>query len=207
MKQITETKSIIIISVVFMFIVVACKEKASIPPQKPVSAAAYRIAVPPAVDISNTNKTEEKGIDKTEEKAVEIIEKEMPIRNPFKPIVLQKVLSKVQAKTQIAESSKKVIKPEQPIEPKTPLQKYETGQLKLAAIIWGAEDSAAMVEAPDGKGYTIRVGDLIGNRGGQVSKILGNKVVIEERHKDDSGAVRKKELSLTMPAGEGEGLR
>ena len=90
--------------------------------------------------------------------------------------------------------------------PKTPLQKYEVEQLKLVAIIWGINSPIAMVEAPDGKGYKLKKGDLIGNRDGKVKRIEKDRVVVEEQSTETSGEIRVSEfeIKLPLPAGEEE---
>jgi len=104
----------------------------------------------------------------------------LPKRNPFK--------------TYISPKSKDVFVP------KTPLQRYELTQLKLVAIIWGIESPVGMVEAPDGKGYTIKRGDLVGNASGTVSDITEDSVVIEERSKSYiTGGPRVKSFTLNLP--------
>lgn len=92
------------------------------------------------------------------------------------------------------------------IVPKTPLQKYEVEQLKLVAIIWGINNPIAMVEAPDGKGYKLKKGDLIGNRDGKVKRIEKDRVVVEEQSTEASGEIRVSEfeIKLPLPAGEEE---
>ena len=149
----------IAISIIIVFSVIGCKEKTAAPPQKPSNAVvSYISPVPPAAVPSDTNKTEEN---------TEKIERETTRRNPFKPIVSQNVLP-VLPKSQVKSLVTKPFKPQ--TENLTPLQKYEIEKLKLVAIIWGEDGSVAMMELPDGKGYTIRIGDLIGNRGGRYQR-------------------------------------
>src|SRR3990172_7547070 len=107
-------------------------------------------------------------------------------RNPFKSFIV-----KVTEKPTVAV-------------PKTPLQRYELEQLKLVAIIWGVNSSIAMVEAPDGKGYSIRKGDLIGNRNGKVRRIEKDRVVVEERFAEASGEVTTNEFLIKLPLPKGE---
>ncbi len=116
---------------------------------------------------------------KKEEPPVEIKE-----RNPFKPFITTKV--------------------EKPIVPRTPLQRYELDQLKLVAVIWGIANPTAMVEAPDGKGYSIKKGDLIGSRGGRVKRIEKDKIVVEERFTEDGGEVITSEFIISLPLPKGE---
>jgi len=64
--------------------------------------------------------------------------------------------------------------------PLTPLQKYDLSQLKLVAIIASREGNVAMVEDSAGKGYFVKKGTEIGKNDGKVTKILKDRVIIEE---------------------------
>jgi Tfp pilus assembly protein PilP len=46
--------------------------------------------------------------------------------------------------------------------PKTGLAALQVNELKLAGIIWGQRSSFALVEAPNGAGYVLRVNDVVG---------------------------------------------
>jgi type IV pilus assembly protein PilP len=69
----------------------------------------------------------------------------------------------------------------------TPLQKFEISQLKLVAIISLPEGNIALVEDGTGKGYFVKKGTLIGKNDGKVTKILKDKVLIEEVYQDVLG--------------------
>jgi Tfp pilus assembly protein PilP len=88
--------------------------------------------------------------------------------------------------------------------PLTPLEKVDLGQLKLSAIIRAPSGNRAMVEEATGKGYVITKGTFIGINSGIVTKILNNKVVIEEEYETalDEVKIRKRELRLNKPLGE-----
>ncbi|WP_242342624.1 pilus assembly protein PilP [Anaeromyxobacter terrae] len=62
----------------------------------------------------------------------------------------------------------------------TPLGKFELEQLKLVAIVTGLEDPVAMVQAPNGVGYTLRRGACIGKNGGTVAAVRSGEVVVAE---------------------------
>lgn len=93
---------------------------------------------------------------------------------------------------------------EKAVVPKTPLQKYELDQLKLIAVMWGMNGSFAMVEAPDGKGFSIKKGDLIGSRGGRVKRIDKDKIIVEERFTEASGETTSAEFEIKLPLPKGE---
>jgi len=60
-----------------------------------------------------------------------------------------------------------------------PLGKYELGQLRLMAMLVVEGTPRAMVKAPDGKSYTIKLGDLVGPNGGVVTRIETKKIEID----------------------------
>lgn len=63
---------------------------------------------------------------------------------------------------------------------KGPLEKYELSQFRLMALLIVEGSPRAMVKAPDGKGYTVKPGDLIGANGGVVKRIETKTVVVSE---------------------------
>jgi type IV pilus assembly protein PilP len=71
--------------------------------------------------------------------------------------------------------------------PLTPLQRYETSQLKLVAIIAAREGNVALVEDSAGKGYFLKKGTAIGKNDGKVTQILKDRVIIQEFEQDISG--------------------
>jgi type IV pilus assembly protein PilP len=62
----------------------------------------------------------------------------------------------------------------------TPLGRFEIEQLKIVAVVTGLEDPVAMVEAPNGVGYSVRRGACIGKNGGVVASIRSGEVVVSE---------------------------
>jgi len=82
--------------------------------------------------------------------------------------------------------------------PLTPLQKYDISQLKLVAIIAAPEGNIALVEDSAGKGYFVKRGTEIGKNEGKVTKILKDRVIIEELYLDVWGQAKKSEVSLFL---------
>lgn len=82
--------------------------------------------------------------------------------------------------------------------PLTPLEKYEIAQLKLVAIISGGEGNIALVEDSAGKGYFVKKGTAIGKNEGKVTRVLRDKVVIEEVYQDILGQRKTNEISLFL---------
>lgn len=83
----------------------------------------------------------------------------------------------------------------------TPLQRYDIDQLALIGIIWGISTPRAMVTTPDGKGYVVQKGTLVGKNWGKVSRITQDEVIISEEYRDFEGKLIVHEIPLKMPKG------
>ena len=73
--------------------------------------------------------------------------------------------------------------------PLTPLEKLDLSQLKLVGIIFSARGNKAMVEDATGKGFVLNEGTYVGRNSGKVTKILREKVIIEEEIEDIHGKI------------------
>lgn len=80
----------------------------------------------------------------------------------------------------------------------TPLQLRSLGELKVIGIIWEGKSYVAMIETPDGKGYLVREGVLVGPEGGVVRKISPESVNIEEVFIDFNGRKKAKMTVLGL---------
>jgi type IV pilus assembly protein PilP len=89
--------------------------------------------------------------------------------------------------------------------PLTPLQRYEVSQLKLVAIIASPGGNVALVEDSAGKGFFLKKGTLVGNNDGKVSKVLKDRVIIEEIYQDIYGKSKNAEVTLYLYRPEEEG--
>ena len=91
-----------------------------------------------------------------------------------------------------------------PVEtPRTPLEQYDVGALKLVAVIYDTQNPKAMVEDDTGLGFTVGVGTRIGNQGGVVKVIEPERVIVEEEFVDFYGEKKKSEIVLRLkPEGE-----
>ena len=85
---------------------------------------------------------------------------------------------------------------------RTPLQRYELGQLRLVAVIYDTRDPRAVVEDDGGLGYIIRVGTKIGVNDGVVRGIERGRVLVAEESVDFFGEHRTSEVVLEMASGE-----
>jgi type IV pilus assembly protein PilP len=68
--------------------------------------------------------------------------------------------------------------------PLTPLQKLGVSQLKVVGIIISPTGNKALVEDPAGKGYVITVGTYVGSNFGRVTRILKDRIIVEEEVED-----------------------
>ena len=87
-------------------------------------------------------------------------------------------------------------------EARTPLQRYEIGQLRLVAIIYEAREPRAVVEDDDGLGYILKSGTLVGANGGHVRRIERWRVVIEEDSVDFYGEHHPTDVVLELRTAE-----
>ena len=100
-------------------------------------------------------------------------------RDPFTPIIIKE--------------EKKAL-----LGAKTPLERFPISEFKLTGIVWGGLGYHAMLEGPDGKGYFVRRGMIIGPNRGRIKKITDRAMVIEEKFKDPSGTESKKEIVVEL---------
>jgi len=84
----------------------------------------------------------------------------------------------------------------------TPLGRFGVDQLKLVAVITGLDDPVAMVEAPNGIGYSVRRGACIGRNGGVISTVRSGEVVISEWTIRADGSRDKTQTVLRLPVPE-----
>ena len=102
---------------------------------------------------------------------------------------------------QAQEQKRPLVQPEKKKRVLTPLEKVEPAQLKLVGIIWYAdrpEAALAMVELPDGKGFILKKGVLVGRNGGQVIKISPDQVLIQEEVINIFGKLEKRNIALKL---------
>ncbi len=70
---------------------------------------------------------------------------------------------------------------------KTELQRFETQEFELSAIITGPNQTRAMILDPDGKTHFVKVGDKIGKKDGFIASIGEEDITIRERDVDYFG--------------------
>jgi type IV pilus assembly protein PilP len=95
-------------------------------------------------------------------------------RDPFAPVVMEVQLGRVD-------------------ENLPPLERVALTELNLIAVVWGAYGYAAMVQTPEGYGYTVRRGTKIGHNNGVISAITERGIIVQERFTDIYGKKQERE--------------
>jgi type IV pilus assembly protein PilP len=80
-----------------------------------------------------------------------------------------------------------------------PLGRFELEQLKLVAVITGLADPVAMLEAPNGVGYSVRRGACLGKNGGIVAAVRSGEVVVSEWAIRADGTRDRTQTVLKLP--------
>jgi len=165
--------------------VTACGPEPAPPPAAPPAAAPATRApakkLVPVADVDTDRKT-----------VVEIAFAYEPegLRDPFQPFIKLETKKKVRPQVFV---------------PKTPLQRYATEELHLVGIIWGEAGRArALIEDPEGKGYVVGTGTLVGDRGGRIVRIQPEEAVVEERAVDLFGEESMNVVRMTLRKPEDE---
>lgn len=80
----------------------------------------------------------------------------------------------------------------------TPLQS-DFDDLTFAGVIWGKKETLALIETPDTKGHTIRVGSFVGPDFGVVQSIDEERVVVLERLRKFDGKIVTRTQFIEFP--------
>lgn len=105
-------------------------------------------------------------------------------RDPFAPIVQELQLGKVDSNL-------------------PPLQRVTLTELNLIAVVWGAYGYTAMVQTPEGHGYTVRRGTRVGQNNGVVSAVTERGIIVQERFTDIYGKKQEREYVKLLHPKEG----
>jgi len=106
-------------------------------------------------------------------------------RDPFLPILQELQLGKVD-------------------ESLPPLQRVALSEINLIAIVWGGSYGyLAMVQTPEGHGYTVKRGTKIGQNNGVVSSVTERGIIVEERFTDLYGKKQEREYVKLLHPKEG----
>jgi type IV pilus assembly protein PilP len=155
-------------------------KQAPAPPSVAPAASTQRQPIASALTGTALTVTAPTGTARIEEKPAEAYAyRPAGRRDPFAPLI-----SKQEKKANLSE--------------RPPLERYSINEFKLSGIIWGGFGYNAMLEGPDGKGYFIRVGTIIGPNRGVVKAITQTSIVIEEKFKNVMGETERKEIVVQL---------
>jgi len=79
-----------------------------------------------------------------------------------------------------------------------PLQRVQLSDVKLLGIIWGGYGYYGLVRTPDGKGYTVKEGMLMGTNKGVISAITNTAVTVSEPSIDMAGNKSTKDIVILL---------
>ena len=79
-----------------------------------------------------------------------------------------------------------------------PLQRVQLSDLKLLGIMWGGYGYYGLVRTPDGKGYTVKEGMLMGTNNGVISTITDKAVIVSEPSIDITGNKSTKDVEVLL---------
>ena len=79
-----------------------------------------------------------------------------------------------------------------------PLQRVQLSDVKLLGIIWGGYGYYGLVKTPDGKGYTVKEGMLMGTNNGVISAITDKAVTVSEPSLDIAGNKSTKDIVILL---------
>jgi type IV pilus assembly protein PilP len=80
-----------------------------------------------------------------------------------------------------------------------PLCTFDVSQLKITGIVWGISQPAAMLRAPDGKPYIVKVGTPIGRNKGKVVSITKDRIAVLEKYVNYRGEVVTNRVDIELP--------
>ena len=79
-----------------------------------------------------------------------------------------------------------------------PLERVPTESIQVKAIMWNEKGYRALVISPDNRGYTVKVGDHIGNKGGRIVRITEKRLYVTEKITDILGDVETRNIVLKL---------
>jgi type IV pilus assembly protein PilP len=84
-----------------------------------------------------------------------------------------------------------------------PLQRLELSDVKLIGIVSDASGYYGLIQTPDGKGYTVRVGTPMGTNNGTIKSIAEQRIVVAEPTIDITGKMTSRDVEILQRPKEG----
>lgn len=79
-----------------------------------------------------------------------------------------------------------------------PLQRFGVEEFVLGGITWDDKGAMALARGPDGKGYILKPGMLLGPNGGVVKRITPSDVEVHEKATDYRGKITTRVILLEL---------
>jgi type IV pilus assembly protein PilP len=79
-----------------------------------------------------------------------------------------------------------------------PLCRWDLDQLKLVGVVSGMSNPLGMVEDPQGVGHMVRRNTFMGKKGGRVTAIKHDSVVVTEISRDGNGKPRPSDTTMHL---------
>ena len=79
-----------------------------------------------------------------------------------------------------------------------PLQRVQISDMKLLGIMWGGYGYFGLIQTPDGKGYTVKEGMLLGTNNGVIKTISDKAIMVSEPTIDIAGRKSTKEVEILL---------
>ena len=83
-----------------------------------------------------------------------------------------------------------------------PLQRQTVEQFRLVGIIGDNKGRRAMVQDSAGKFYSLLPGAYIGLNHGRISKILADRIIVDEKIRTDKGKIESRKIITKLRQGE-----
>ena len=175
MTKTSRNRQFFLIALVLIAAISGCKEKAVTPPpqaQKPQTTVA-QVQKPVQVQQSSVRS------DASPMSSLDFIKK----KDPFKPLIVPI--------TPMAGGITRNIS-------QLPILAIDASKFKVSGIVAGFNGNKALIIDPNGRGYVVKRGMLIGNNNGRITKISNNTVEITEQYRNEDGHMKKRVIKLTL---------
>lgn len=116
-------------------------------------------------------------------------------RDPFLPLIQE---TKTQTRKAVGDKGNQEV-----YVPTDPLENFDISQIVLLGIVMAGNNSRALLLAPDGKDYTIKLGAKIGRNRGVVTGFSARGVQVREKFVDFSGVQQDNTVYIELPQREG----
>jgi type IV pilus assembly protein PilP len=80
-----------------------------------------------------------------------------------------------------------------------PLENYDLTDIRLLGIVFDGKEYYASVILPDGKGFTVRKGMILGINGGKIIELTADRMVVREYFPDiKTGKLKPKDTIMKL---------